>query len=144
MTYPNKERKQAKEEADRKIRLMQARIYKNSDSFEEYKIKCAACALRRKFMFFGLVDPFWFHYKANDTGFTRLIALFDVPVMLFLCVAFAGICRIFGWPEHVSVIGSASIGALVWPICHTVICRMSNAVSGLICDAELEERGIIP
>lgn len=142
MTYPNKEKRCAADEDRRKRFLMQARIYDNAGSFEEYVVKCAACCVNRRIFAFGLVDPFWFHYKVCDIGLIKMALRLAAPLMFAGCVAMAVLSKITAAPTYMNVIGGSLVGAVIWPICLHTVKNIYRAVESLLHDARAEERGI--
>ena len=142
MTYPNKEKRCAADEDRRKRFLMQARIYDNAGSFEEYVVKCAACCVNRRIFAFGLVDPFWFHYKVCDVGLIKMALRFAVPLMFAGCVTMAVLCKIMAAPTYINAIGGSLVGAVIWPICLHTVKNIYRAAEFLLHDARAEERGI--
>lgn len=142
MTYPNKEKRYAADEDRRKRFLMQARIYDNAESFEEYIVKCAACCINRKIFAFGFVDPFWFHYKVCDVGLINIVLRFAVPLMFMGCVMMAVLCKITVAPTYMNAIGGSLVGAVIWPICFHTVKNIYRVAESLLFDARAEERGI--
>lgn len=142
MTYPNKEKRCAADEDWRKRFLMQARIYDNAGSFEEYVVKCAACCVNRRIFAFGLVDPFWFHYKVCDIGLIKMALRFAAPLMFVGCVAIAVLSKITAAPTYMNAIGGSLVGAVIWPICLHTVKNIYRAAESLLHDARAEERGI--
>ena len=121
MTYPNKEKRCVADKDRQKRFLMQARIYDNAESFEEYAVKCAACSINRRIFAFGIIDPFWFHYKVCDIGLIKIALCFAIPLMIAGCMVIAVLSRIMAAPTYVNAIGSVVVGAVIWHICfHTV------------------------
>ena len=116
MTYPNKEKRCAADESRQKQILMQARIYNDAESFCEYAVKCAACGVNRKIFAFGLVDPFWFHYKICDTGLIRTALRFAVPAIMVAGCATSVLCKIMSAPSYVSVVCVTAVSSVIWPI----------------------------
>lgn len=142
MIYPNKEKRCAADEDRRKRFLIQARIYDNAGSFEEYVMKCAACCVNRRIFAFGLVDPFWFHYKVCDVGLIKMALRFAAPLMFAGCVAMAILSKITVAPMYMNAIGGSLVGAAIWPICLHTVKNIYCAAESLLFDARAEERGI--
>lgn len=142
MTYPNKEKRCAADEDRRKRFLMQARIYDNVGSFEEYVVKCAACGVNRRIFAFGLVDPFWFHYKVCDVGLIKMALRFAMPLLFTGCIAMAVLSKILAAPTYMNAIGGSVVGAVIWPICLHTVKNLYRAAESLLHDARAEERGI--
>lgn len=142
MIYPNKEKRQAAYEDRRKRFLMQARIYDNAESFEEYIVKCAACGVNRRIFAFGLVDPFWFHYKVCDVGLIKMALRFAVPLMFTGCTVIAVLSKIMAAPTYVNAIGGAVIGVVVWPICLYTVKNLYYTAYYLLSNARAEDHGI--
>ena len=142
MTYPNKEKRCAADEDRRKRFLMQARIYDNAGSFEEYVVKCAACGVNRRIFAFGLVDPFWFHYKVCDVGLINMALRFATPFLVAGCVTMALLCKIMTAPTYMNAISGSVVGAVIWPICLHTVKNLYRAAESLLHDARAEERGI--
>ena len=142
MTYPNKEKRCAADEDRRKRFLMQARIYDNAGSFEEYVVKCAACGVNRRIFAFGLVDPFWFHYKVRDVGLIKMALRFAMPLLFTGCMLIAVLSKIMSVPTYMNAIGGSVVGAVIWPICLHTVKNLYRAAESLLHDARAEERGI--
>ena len=142
MTYPNKEKRQTADEDSRKRFLMQARIYDGADSFEEYVVKCAACGINRWIFAFGLIDPFWFHYKVCDIGLIKTALRFAVPLMFAGCAAIAILGKVIAVPMHMNAIGGSIVGAVLWPICLHMVKNLYCSAELLLHDARAEECGI--
>lgn len=142
MTYPNKEKRCAADEDRRKRFLMQARVYDNAESFEEYVVKCAACGVNRRIFAFGLVDPFWFHYKVCDIGLIKMALRFAMPLMFIGCMVIAILSKILAAPTYMNAIGGSVVGAVIWPICLHTVKNLYRAAEFLLRDARDEEHGI--
>lgn len=142
MTYPNKEKRCAAAKDRQKRFLMQARIYDNAGSFEEYVVKCAACCINRRIFAFGFVDPFWLHYKVCDIGLIKIALRFAAPLMFAGCVTMAVLSKITAAPMYMNVIGGSLVGAVIWPICLHTVKNIYRAAESLLYDAHVEERGI--
>lgn len=142
MTYPNKEKRRAADEDRRRRFLMQARIYDNAESFEEYVVKCAVCGINRRISAFGLVDPFWFHYKVcDDVEFIKIALCFAIPLLFAGCAITAILGRIMAAPTY-TVIGGSVVGAVIWPICLRTVKNFYYTAYYLISDARDEDCGI--
>lgn len=142
MTYPNKEKQCAAYEDKHKRFLMQARIYDNAGSFEEYVVKCVVCCVNRRIFAFGLVDPFWFHYKVCDVGLIKTALRFTVPLLFTGCMIIAVLSKIMAAPIYMDAIGGSLVGAVIWPICLHTVKNLYRAAESLLHDARAEERGI--
>ena len=132
MTYPNKEKRCVADKDRQKRFLMQARIYDNAESFEEYAVKCAACSINRRIFAFGIIDPFWFHYKVCDIGLIKKALCFAIPLMITGCMIVAILSRIMAAPTYVNAIGSAVVGAVIWHICFHTVKNFYNIVESLL------------
>lgn len=142
MIYSNKEKRQAAAEDRRKRFLMQARIYDNAESFEEYIVKCAACGVNRRIFAFGLVDPFWFHYKVCDIGLIKMALRFAVPLMFTGCMVIGVLSKIMAAPIYVNIIGGSVVGAVIWSICLHTVKNLYYKAYYLLSDARAEDRGL--
>ena len=132
MTYPNKEKRCAADKDRQKRFLMQARIYDNAKSFEEYAVKCAACSINRRIFAFGIIDPFWFHYKACDIGLIKIALCFAIPFMIIGCIVITVLSKIMAVPTYMNAIDSAVVGAVIWPICFHIVKNFYNMVESLL------------
>ena len=132
MTYPNKEKLRAANEDKHERFLMQARIYDNAESFEEYAVKCAACGINRRIFAFRLVDPFWFHYKACDAGLIKIALRFAIPLMITGCIVIAVLSKIMAAPTYMNAIGSVVVGAVIWHICFHTVKNFYHTVESLL------------
>lgn len=132
MTYPNKEKRCAADKDRQKRFLMQARIYDNAKSFEEYAVKCAACSINRRIFTFGIIDPFWFHYKACDIGLIKIALCFAIPLMITGCIVIAILSKIMATPTYMNAIGSVVVGAVIWLICFHTVKNFYNIVESLL------------
>ena len=132
MTYPNKEKRCAADKDRQKRFLMQARIYDNAESFEEYAVKCAAYSINRRIFAFGIIDPFWFHYKACDIGLIKIALYFAIPLMITGCIVIAVLSKIMATPTYMNTIGSVVVGAVIWLICFHTVKNFYNIVESLL------------
>lgn len=139
MTYPNKEKQRAADEDRRRRFLMQARIYDNAGSFEEYIVKCAACGVNRRISAFGLVDPFWFHYKVRDTGLIKTALHFAVPFIFAGCTVMAVLSGITAPPLYVAAIGGSVTGTVIWLICLHIVKTFYYTAYYFLSDARAED-----
>jgi len=142
MIYSNKEKRQAAAEDRRKRFLTQARIYDNAESFEEYIVKCAACGVNRRIFVFGLVDPFWFHYKVCDVGLIKIALRFAMPLMFAGCTVMAVLSKIMAAPTYMNAIGGSVVGAVIWPICLHTVKNLYRTAESLLLECRAEDRGI--
>ena len=142
MTYPNKEKRCAADEDKHKRFLMQARLYDNAESFETYIVKCAACGVNRRIFAFGLVDPFWFHYKVLDIGLIKTTLYFAIPLLFAGCTAMAVLSKIMAMPTYINAIGGSVVSVIIWHICLHTVKNLYCAAKSLLCDARAGDRGI--
>ena len=132
MTYPNKEKRCAADKDRQKRFLMQARIYDNAKSFEEYAVKCAACSINRRIFAFRIIDPFWFHYKVCDIGLIKIALCFAIPLMITGCIVIAVLSKIMTTPTYMNAICSVVVGAVIWLICFHIVKNFYNIVESLL------------
>ena len=132
MTYPNKEKRCAADKDRQKRFLMQARIYDNAESFEEYAVVCAACSINRRIFAFGIIDPFWFHYKVCDIGLIKVALRFAMPLMFAACMIVAVLSKIMAAPTYMNTICSVVVGAIIWLICFYIVKNFYNIVESLL------------
>ena len=132
MIYPNKEKRCVADKDRQKRFLMQARIYDNAESFEEYAVKCAACSINRRIFAFGIIDPFWFHYKVCDIGLIKIASRFAMPFMFAGCMIVAVLSKIMAAPTYMNTIGIVVVGAVIWLICFYIVKNFYNIVESLL------------
>lgn len=135
MKYPNKEKKLALKKAAEEARAAQAEVYCRSDSFEEYAVKCAARGIRRKFALFGLVDPFWFYYKANDYGgMYRLVSCIALSLLLVGLAVFMTVHAVFSLPPGVTSYAGGAIGLCSWITSMEFVKNFCRRAHDLVCE----------
>lgn len=129
MKYPDKEKRdaeQAKKDTERAAaeekHRRQAKTYAESESFEEYVLKCSAEGIDRKWAAFGLVDPFRLHYwrsNGRPKTWTRSTLTFAAGFLATAAFAFSKLmpavwCAVCGAVAGmaISVVGMAVSAAV--------------------------------